>query len=141
MASVRVPEKVVQAHIVQLIRSLGGRAYVLGTRRRSTDFHGTMQTPVGDGWPDHHREVDEPSRQDGHYFPEERVSHPKPKPNTTPDGGLACAFGEPWCGPHPLCQAETARICGVSIEEVLLPDYSRYAETWQPEPIGQLESV
>lgn len=47
--SPRVSEKVEQAHIVQLIRSVGGRAYVLGTRRRSTDYPGTMQTP---GLPD-----------------------------------------------------------------------------------------
>lgn len=31
--------------------------------------------------------------------------------NTTVDGALACAFGEPCLGPHPLCEAETARSC------------------------------
>jgi hypothetical protein len=38
-------EKVEQAGIVKLCRSLGGRVYVLGTRRRRGDFQGTMQTP------------------------------------------------------------------------------------------------
>lgn len=33
----------------------------------------------------------------------------KRAPNTTEDGGLACAFGEPWMGPHPLCEAEVDR--------------------------------
>ena len=27
------------------------------------------------------------------------------------DAGLVCAFGEPWIGPHPLCEAETGRAC------------------------------
>jgi hypothetical protein len=50
---------------------------------------------------------------------------PQPlKPNTTSDGQLACAFGEPWMGPHYICQAATAAICGVPISEVSLPDYS-----------------
>lgn len=35
----------------------------------------------------------------------------KREPNTTIDGALACAFGEPWLGPHPLCEAETERAC------------------------------
>lgn len=43
--SPRVPEKVVQQQGVNLLRSVGGFAYVLGTRRRRGDFHGTMQTP------------------------------------------------------------------------------------------------
>jgi hypothetical protein len=38
-------EKVEQAGIIKLCRSLGGRVYVLGTRRRRGDFQGTMQTP------------------------------------------------------------------------------------------------
>lgn len=38
-------EKVEQAHIVQLLATLGAKVYVLGTHRRQTDFHGTMQTP------------------------------------------------------------------------------------------------
>jgi hypothetical protein len=46
---VRVPESVEQAHIVQLLRSLGGRVYVMGTTRRKGDYHGTMQT---EGIPD-----------------------------------------------------------------------------------------
>ncbi len=41
----RVPEKAVQAHIVQLLRSIGGQVYVMGTTRRRGDFAGTMQTP------------------------------------------------------------------------------------------------
>lgn len=45
----RIPEKVVQQHIVTLLRSIGGTVYVLGTTRRRGDFHGTMQTPgIGD---------------------------------------------------------------------------------------------
>jgi hypothetical protein len=45
----RVPEKTEQAHIVQLLRSIGGAVYVLGTRRPSGDFQGTRQTPgIGD---------------------------------------------------------------------------------------------
>lgn len=44
-----VPEKVEQAHIVRLLRSLGGQVYVLGTHRRRGDHPGTMQTP---GLPD-----------------------------------------------------------------------------------------
>ena len=39
------PEKAEQAGIVKLARSLGGRVYVLGTRRRAGDYQGTMQTP------------------------------------------------------------------------------------------------
>lgn len=41
----RVPEKAVQAHIVQLLRTLGGQVYTMGTTRRNGDFAGTMQTP------------------------------------------------------------------------------------------------
>lgn len=41
----RVPEKAVQAHIVQLLRSIGGQVYTMGTTRRRGDFAGTMQTP------------------------------------------------------------------------------------------------
>lgn len=40
-----VPERVEQAHIVQLVRSVGGQAWVLGTTRRKGDYAGTMQTP------------------------------------------------------------------------------------------------
>jgi hypothetical protein len=49
------------------------------------------------------------------------------KPNTTVDGQFACAFSEPWLGPHPLCRAETARVCGVPIADVPVPDFSAYA--------------
>lgn len=41
----RVPEKAVQAAIVELLEALGGTVYVLGTKRRKGDYHGTMQTP------------------------------------------------------------------------------------------------
>jgi hypothetical protein len=45
----RVPESVEQAHIVTLVRSIAGKPYVLGTRRRKGDHQGTMQTPgIGD---------------------------------------------------------------------------------------------
>ena len=39
-----MPEKVEQAHIVQLLRAIGASVYVLGTRRPRGDFHGTRQT-------------------------------------------------------------------------------------------------
>lgn len=45
----RQPESVEQAHGVQLLRSLGGRVYVSGTRRRRGDYQGTMQS---EGIPD-----------------------------------------------------------------------------------------
>ena len=45
----RPSEKVEQAHIVQLLRSIGSRVYVLGTHRRRGDYPGTMQT---EGVPD-----------------------------------------------------------------------------------------
>lgn len=38
-------EKVEQQHIVQLVRSLGGAVYILGTKRRKGDYQGTNQTP------------------------------------------------------------------------------------------------
>ena len=44
-SAARVPEKAEQAHGVQLVRSIGGTAYVLGGHRRRTDHQGTMQTP------------------------------------------------------------------------------------------------
>lgn len=47
----RVPEKVVQAHIVKALVSVGGVVHVLGTRRPRGDYHGTRQTP---GLPDVH---------------------------------------------------------------------------------------
>jgi hypothetical protein len=47
MAKARVPEKAEQAHGVELLQRLCGRAavFVSGTRRRRGDYHGTMQTP------------------------------------------------------------------------------------------------
>jgi hypothetical protein len=45
MVTRRQPEKAEQAGIVKLVRALGGRVYVLGTRRKRGDFQGTMQTP------------------------------------------------------------------------------------------------
>jgi hypothetical protein len=38
-------EKQEQASIVKLLRLIGAAVYVLGTTRKRTDFHGTMQTP------------------------------------------------------------------------------------------------
>lgn len=45
----RVSEKVEQAAIVELLRTIGAQVYVLGTVRRKGDHPGTMQTP---GLPD-----------------------------------------------------------------------------------------
>ena len=45
----RQPEKVEQAHIVQLLRSLGAGVWVTGTRRPRGDYPGTRMTP---GLPD-----------------------------------------------------------------------------------------
>jgi len=54
-----------------------------------------------------------------------KPAKPKPSaPNTTSDGQLACAFGEPWLGPHYLCQAWTEATTG---QPAILPDFSRYA--------------
>lgn len=44
MRSARTPERVVQQQVVHLLRSVGGKVYILGTRRRKGDFMGTMQT-------------------------------------------------------------------------------------------------
>lgn len=41
----RVSEKTEQAHIVQLLKSIGAAVYVLGTRRPRGDYAGTCQTP------------------------------------------------------------------------------------------------
>ncbi len=41
----RIPEKVVQAQCVALLRRLGARVWVLGTVRAKGDFPGTRQTP------------------------------------------------------------------------------------------------
>ena len=38
-------EKIIQQQVANLLRSLGCGVYVLGTRRRQGDYHGTMQTP------------------------------------------------------------------------------------------------
>lgn len=68
------------------------------------------------------------SASQGNLF--NRKQKPKKRaPNTTEDGELACSFGEPWLGPHPLCRAHTAQTCGVPIEDVLLPDFSHLKET------------
>jgi hypothetical protein len=45
MTECRVPERVQQAHIIRLVRTIGGVVYVLGTVRRRGDYQGTMQTP------------------------------------------------------------------------------------------------
>jgi hypothetical protein len=59
----------------------------------------------------------------------------KRKPNTTVDGELACMFGEPWLGPHPLCRLDLARTLGCPIEDVELVDYSHLA----PKQLGKQE--
>ena len=41
------------------------------------------------------------------------------KLNTTPDGELACMYGEPWLGEHPICEQETKYSICVSEEEVI----------------------
>ena len=41
----RRPEKTEQANGVALLRLVSRRVYVLGVRRRATDYQGTMQTP------------------------------------------------------------------------------------------------
>lgn len=38
--------------------------------------------------------------------------------NRTDSGELACAFGEPWMGDHPLCRDETDRLCAAFDEGV-----------------------
>lgn len=43
------PERIIQAQVVHLLRSLGGVVYSLGVTRRKGDYQGTMQTP---GLPD-----------------------------------------------------------------------------------------
>jgi hypothetical protein len=40
------------------------------------------------------------------------------------DDGLVCAFGEPWMGPHPRCQAETDRLCAEFDAAVARGEYS-----------------
>ena len=45
MKALRTPEKVVQAQIVKLLKQVGARVYVLGTRRAKGDHQGTRQTP------------------------------------------------------------------------------------------------
>ncbi len=49
----------------------------------------------------------------------------KPLPNTTAGGELACAFGEPWMGPHPLCEDETDRACRQFDADVVTGKYDR----------------
>lgn len=44
-------ERVEQSNICNLTRSLGGKPYVIGTRRRREDYQGTNQTPgIPDLW-------------------------------------------------------------------------------------------
>ena len=38
--------------------------------------------------------------------------------------GLTCRFGEPWMGPHPLCHAETERLCAEFDAAVARGEYS-----------------
>lgn len=44
----RIPERIVQRHVVALLRSVGGHVYTLGTVRPKGDRPGTMQSR---GWP------------------------------------------------------------------------------------------
>ena len=44
-AKTKVPEKVEQANIVALLRSIGAKVVVYGTRRPKGDYPGTRQTP------------------------------------------------------------------------------------------------
>lgn len=55
---------------------------------------------------------------------------PKHAPNTTEDGALACAFGEPIGGPHPLCDEETERACRKFEADVVAGKYD--AEGYTP---------
>lgn len=49
--NVRTSEKQEQAAIVQLVETLNGKAWVLGTTRPAGDFRGTCQTPgIADLW-------------------------------------------------------------------------------------------
>ncbi len=41
----RISEKAEQQAIVDLLRLIGAKVYILGTKRRKGDYHGTMQTP------------------------------------------------------------------------------------------------
>jgi hypothetical protein len=36
---------------------------------------------------------------------------------------LTCAFGEPWIGPHPLCQAQLTRDCAAFAAAVTRGEY------------------
>ena len=42
---------------------------------------------------------------------------------------LVCAFGEPWMGPHPLCEAETDRKCARFEAAVLAGTYDAQGYT------------
>lgn len=39
------PEEVEQEHVKQILRSMGAKFWVAGTRRKKADYQGTMQTP------------------------------------------------------------------------------------------------
>ena len=43
--------------------------------------------------------------------------------NTTTEGALACAFGEPFAGPHHLCEAESERLCAIFAADVAAGKY------------------
>lgn len=47
------------------------------------------------------------------------------------ESSLTCAFGEPWMGPHPLCEAEVDRACTRFAEAVARGDYD--AEGYTPQ--------
>jgi hypothetical protein len=44
-----------------------------------------------------------------------------PEPPAT--DGLVCAFGEPWMGAHPLCEAEADRMCALFDASVAAGEY------------------
>jgi len=50
-------------------------------------------------------------------------------PDTAFDISLTCAFGEPWMGPHPLCEAEVERLCAAFDAAVGAGAYDREGYT------------
>ena len=53
--------------------------------------------------------------------------------NTTADGALACAYGEPWLGDHPFCRARLDRD-GAERGEMRMGDFQQYRRS----QIGEL---
>ena len=44
-------------------------------------------------------------------------------PETPTMDGLVCVFGEPWMGDHPLCEAESDRMCAAFEASVAAGEY------------------